>query len=104
MSGALWKGGGREGGGEREREEGREGERERESGGEGGREDAYNVKSLSGFSKTVVKLTPTPNSSVEHLKIGFLKIPSLIYEPFVCIMKELAIRMASRASFPYRRQ
>ena len=26
---------------------------------------AYNVKSLSGFSKTVVKLTPTPNGPVE---------------------------------------
>ena len=26
---------------------------------------AYNVKSLSGFSKTVVKLTPNPNTSVE---------------------------------------
>jgi hypothetical protein len=28
---------------------------------------AYNVKSLSGFSKTVVKLNPNPNTSVESV-------------------------------------
>jgi hypothetical protein len=37
---------------------------------------AYNVKSLSGFSKTVVKLTPTPNTVVEVGNTFKVRLPS----------------------------
>ena len=36
---------------------------------------AYNVKSLSGFSKTVVKLTPTPNGPVEAGSTFKVRLP-----------------------------
>jgi hypothetical protein len=36
---------------------------------------AYNVKSLSGFSKTVVKLTPTPNTAVEAGNTFKVRLP-----------------------------
>ena len=36
---------------------------------------AYNVKSLSGFSKTVVKLTPTPNTVVEAGNTFKVRLP-----------------------------
>ncbi len=36
---------------------------------------AYNVKTLSGFSKTVVKLTPTPNTVVEVGKTLKVRLP-----------------------------
>jgi len=36
---------------------------------------AYNVKSLSGFSKTVVKLTPSPNTAVEAGNTFKVRLP-----------------------------
>jgi hypothetical protein len=36
---------------------------------------AYNVKTLSGFSKTVVKLTPTPNTAVEAGNTFKVRLP-----------------------------
>lgn len=36
---------------------------------------AYNVKSLSGFSKTVVKLTPTPNTAVDAGSTFKVRLP-----------------------------
>ena len=36
---------------------------------------AYNVKNLSGFSKTVVKLTPTPNTAVEAGNTFKVRLP-----------------------------
>jgi hypothetical protein len=36
---------------------------------------AYNVKTLSGFSKTVVKLKPTPNTVVEAGNTFKVRLP-----------------------------
>ena len=37
---------------------------------------AYNVKTLSGFSKTIVKMTPTPNSAVSAGQTLKVRLPS----------------------------
>ena len=37
---------------------------------------AYNVKTLSGFSKTIVKMTPTPNTAVSAGQTLKVRLPS----------------------------